>query len=262
MKQVLNLMERVHSRKSSLVIEFIRDAFFDIESNFSENIVTSYIDIVADQSLYELPVDFVMNDSIEINKDIDDYNDFQWTIQGRKLKVLVNNRDGTYSAPDTAKANGIAVKHTATGNMFVKDPTGSDSSLYDYKSGGENGFALIGDIIYTEDGYYAGGERYSYYEAIVAFTGDLATVDYSDTDTWVNVSSIASPDEFSYINADENLIQAIISHVKSSLSMDSDPALAQNHMVNSRAKASQAVVVRKGRQNARVRPARRPYSLR
>lgn len=262
MKQVLNLMERVHTRKTSLILEFIRDAFYDIESNFSENIVMSYISVVNGQSLYDLPASFVMNDSIEISKSLNDYDDYQWTIEGRKLKVLVNNRNGTYSAPSQNYTDGIAVKHTATGSMFVNDPDG-DNTVYDYASDGGSEAVHVNEIVYLAEGYSTGGDRYNYYKALVEVAlADLSTHDYLDTDTWVNVSEIASPDEFSYINADENLIQAIISHVKASLAMDSDPNLAKVHMVNSRAKASQAVVVRKGRQNARVRPARKPYSLR
>jgi len=254
MIQVLRVMEKAGSRETGVVIDAIRDAFLETESKYHENVETSYIDLVVGQKLYDLPSDFVMNAGIEISKSLANYEDYQWTIQGRKLKILKRNYDtGEFIAPDEAYTNGIAIVHTLLGMMFVYNPDG-DNTYYDHISTDTTGVA-VDEVVYVVDGHASGGERYNYYKALVIVASvDLSTVDFTDTSTWENVTEIASPDEFSYINADENLSLAIIEFVKGKLAMASDVNLGENYMKNFRDKANQAVVIRKGRGAFVARP--------
>jgi hypothetical protein len=261
MIQVLKVMEKAGSRETGVVIDNIRDAFLEIESKYHENIETNYIDLVVGQKLYDLPEGFVMNSAIEISKTLTNYEDYQWTIQGRKLKILKKSYDtGEFIAPDEALTDGIAIVHTSLGMMFVYNPEG-DATYYDYTSTGTE-TVLEDEIVYVLNGHASGGERYNYYKALAnQASADLTTVDYSDTDTWENVTEIASPDEFSYINADENLSLAIIEFVKGKIAMSSDVNLGENYMKNFRDKANQAVVIRKGRGAYVARPKNKATSF-
>jgi len=259
--QVLKVMEKSGSRETGVVIDCIRDAFLETESKYHENIEISYINLVVGKSLYDLPASFVMNSSVEISKTLTNYEDYQWTIQGRKLKILKKSYDtGEFIVPDEALANAISIKHTSLGMMFVYDPDG-DSDTYDYTSTGTE-TVLINEIVYVLDGHASGGERYNYYKALAnQASADLTTVDFSVTTTWENVTEIASPDEFSYINADENLSLAIIEFVKGKLAMPTDVNLGENYMKNFRDKANQAVVIRKGRGAYVARPKNKATSF-
>ncbi|MBC8551260.1 MAG: hypothetical protein H8D23_16565 [Candidatus Brocadiales bacterium] len=177
------------------------------------------------------------------------------------MKILKRKYDtGDFIAPDEDLTDAIAVVHTVLGMMFVYNPDG-DNTYYDHISTDTTGVA-VDEVVYVVDGHASGGERYNYYKALVIVPSvDLSTVDFSDTDTWENVTEIASPDEFSYINADGNLSLAIIEFVKGKLSSSRDVALSENYMKNFRDKANQAVVIRKGRGAYVARPKNKATSF-
>ena len=261
MIQVLKVMEKAGSKETGVVIDYIRDAFLEIESMYFENVDESYINIVSGQTLYDLPADFVMNGGIQISKSVADYENYKWTVQGRKLRLLKYDSalDG-YVAPNVSYANGILVKHTVLGKMFVYNPDGDDS-YYSVTSAETSGVAAD-DIVYVVDGHSAGGERYHYYKALTDIPStDLSVVDFSDTTTWEDVTEIASPDEFSYINADGNLALSIIEFVKSKLVEKMDMRLSEVYLRNFRAKADQSVVIRKGRRTLVISPTKRATSF-
>ena len=258
--QLLRFMEKVGSSETNFIIDLIREGFFHIQSDFPENIETSYIDIVSGTSLYDLPVDFVANDGVEISKSLPDYESYGWTIFGRQIKLLKQDTDGTYIAPTSSLSEGLAIIHSTENFLFTLNPDG-DSNEYDHISTDTTAVST-NEVVYIVDGHSAGGSRFHYYKALADVASvDLSSVDFTDTDTWEDVTQVASPNELSYINVDKNLIQALLYYVKSKLVEDTDPKLAEYRLAKMRGKATTAKTIRRGRKSMRVIP-KKIFSIR
>ena len=85
------------------------------------------------------------------------------------------------------------------------------------------------------------------------------TINFKDTDLWTDVSELTSPDEYSYINADETMCEAIIESVKSQLA-GSDVAMERHHHAKYRQRASKGMKIRGGRKR-KVNVPPKPYRI-
>jgi len=133
--QILEVLERVNSTQTNLVIKYIRNAFQELQESYYEKTKTSYINLISGVSDYNLPVDYVAlvpggtDNGIQVNDNITDSGDYRWTIVGRKLRVYKINDENQLSTPDQNYANGIAIAHTYIGYSFIRNPSG-DSNYY------------------------------------------------------------------------------------------------------------------------------------
>jgi len=133
--QVLEVMERVNSTQTNLIIRFIRNAFLELQETYYEKTKTSYISLVNGVSDYNLPADYVAlvpggsDNGIKIDDNVTDSGDYRWTIVGRKLRVYKINDEEQLGAPDESYASGIAITHTFIGFDFIYNPSG-DSTYY------------------------------------------------------------------------------------------------------------------------------------
>ncbi|MEA1999161.1 MAG: hypothetical protein U9N61_07565, partial [Euryarchaeota archaeon] len=133
--QVLEIMERVNSTQTNLIIKFIRNAFQELQEGYYEKTKTSYINLISGVSDYNLPADYVAlvpggsDNGIQINDNIVDSDDYRWTVAGRKLRIYKINSEDELGTPDESYTNGIAITHTYRGYDFIRNPSG-DSSYY------------------------------------------------------------------------------------------------------------------------------------
>jgi len=133
--QVLEVMERVNSTQTNLIINFIKNAFLELQENYYEKTKTSYISLISGISDYNLPADYVAlvpgdtDNGIKIDDNVNDSGDYRWSIVGRKLRVYKINDEERLDAPDQNYTNGISITHTYIGYDFVYSPTG-DSTYY------------------------------------------------------------------------------------------------------------------------------------
>ena len=70
--KVLELMERVGSSDTELVIAWVKDAINVLQSNYTDSLTASKQNIVKNQRDYELPVGFVSLHSVSILDTEDD----------------------------------------------------------------------------------------------------------------------------------------------------------------------------------------------
>lgn len=133
--QVLEVMERVRSTDTNLIIRYIRNAMQMLQEEYYEKTKTSYISLISGVSDYNMPLDFVAlvpggsDNGIQINKNLTDYADYRWTVVGRKLRVYKINEEDELGAPDQTYANALTITHTYRGYDFMYNPSG-DSTLY------------------------------------------------------------------------------------------------------------------------------------
>jgi hypothetical protein len=136
--QVLEVMERVNSTQTNLVIKYIRNAFLELQETYYEKTKTSYISLVSGISDYNLPADYVAlvpggsDNGIQINDNITDSGNYRWSIVGRKLRVYRINDEDQLDEPNESYTNGIAITHTFIGYDFIYNPSGNS----DYYSTG------------------------------------------------------------------------------------------------------------------------------
>ena len=74
--KVLEIMERVNSRDTNLVIAYIKDAIHQIQSSNEINTEVSKINIVADTRDYDLPAGLISIKTISV-LDTDDDNKYK-----------------------------------------------------------------------------------------------------------------------------------------------------------------------------------------
>ena len=77
--QLLELMERVRSTDTNLIIAYVKDAFQNIQELSWENVTYSYIDIINGVEDYNFPANMVSLISLNINDNANDtYNNYEW----------------------------------------------------------------------------------------------------------------------------------------------------------------------------------------
>ena len=76
--QLLELMERVRSTDTNLIIAYVKDAFQNIQELSWENVTHSYIDIINGVEDYNFPANMVSLISLNINDNANDtYNNYE-----------------------------------------------------------------------------------------------------------------------------------------------------------------------------------------
>lgn len=215
------------------ILDHIRDGFRAIELETRENVETSYINIVDGVEYYDFPVNMVKFISISIDEDIcSDYLDYRWSVSGRKIRLRKYNNDSELDVPDESLANAIIIRYTSAGYIFVHNPDG-DNTYYNFLSS-ETTAVDVDEIVFVVDGHTTGsGERFHYYKCLSAITStDLSTIDFTDTTAWEDVTEITSPDEDSYINLNDNMIDALTEYVRARLSEDREDVKMMEYREN------------------------------
>ena len=147
--KVYELMQRIGARDTNLVIAYIRDAFRSIEEISSENIESTYINIVNGVKDYHFPSDKVKLLSLKINKGIADAANYYWEDYGRFFKLWKKDYTGELIAPDSNETNGIFIEYTSTGKIFVYNQDG-DSDTYTYSTANHAEDLVLNDIVYVD----------------------------------------------------------------------------------------------------------------
>ena len=265
-KQVLNMMERLSVKDTGFILEYIRDAFTEIQELIEENeSILQYIDIVNGVELYNFPEDMIRLTSLRINDNDElSYNKEKWQFdeRGRKFVLKMKNTEGDFDTPSVSVSNGIELRYTKNPYIFVKNPDG-DSNYYDYTTA-QTSAVTVGQIVYVADGVRADyAERYHYYERKTSTLSStaLSGVDYTDTDYWTDVTELTTPDEESYINCSDTMFRAIEQYIRMKIADSGDDIqkaeyrkLRFNIDVN-KTEANRIGIMRKGK----VLP--EPYSL-
>jgi len=261
---VLELMERLRTTETNLIIAYIDDAFNEIQELSWENKVEGNIDIVSGVEDYNFPVDMIQLVSININDNGEvSYNDYNWLIEpmGRTFKLYVKDTDNDWITPNVSVTNGIELLYTKKGCVFVYNPNG-DSTIYDYTTA-ETTAVTKDEIVYVADGIrvdYA--DRYHYYKRLVSdlASTDLSEINYKDTTYWEDITEIASPDENSYINCGGDMVRVVEQYVRAKLSDNDDVKMREYRRLRFKSELARLVSNRLGA-GVRIRPPRKPYSL-
>ena len=95
-------------------------------------------------------------------------------------------------------------------------------------------------------------------DSVIALTTWEST-NFLDEDVWEDISCLTSPNEESYINADESIAQALVAYVKSKLVKD-DVAMTKEHRKEFRSRADTGTTIRGGRKLRMYSPPS-PFSL-
>jgi len=135
--QVYELMQRIGTRETNLVIAYIKDAFRAIQEISRENIAYTYIDIVNGVEDYHFPTDKVKLISLKIDTDIADASSYYWEDYGRFFKLWKRDYSGELIAPDSNEVNGVFLEYTSVGMVFVHNLEG-DSDYYSELASGES----------------------------------------------------------------------------------------------------------------------------
>lgn len=262
-KQVLNMMERLGVKNTGFVLEYIRDAFTEIQELIEEyEVVTQYINIVSGVEEYNFPDDMLRLTSFEVNDNDDlSYNDEDWQFdnRGRKFILRMKDTEGNFDTPSVNVTNGIEIRYTKRPYVFVKNPDG-DANYYDHTTAQTSG-VTVGEVVYIADGVRADyAKRYHYYERV---TSDLSSTDLSGVDYttyWTDVTELSSPDEESYINCDDTMFRAIEQYIRMKMSDNTDDIPKAEYRkrrfnIDVGRVESNRILTRKGK------VAREPYSL-
>ena len=103
--QVYELMQRIGTRDTNLVIAYIKDAFRSIEEISRENVVSTHIDIVNGVEDYQFPTDMVKLVSMKIDTGIADAADYYWEVYGRFFKLWKKDYSGELFSPNINETN-------------------------------------------------------------------------------------------------------------------------------------------------------------
>lgn len=135
--QVYELMQRIGTRDTNLVIAYIKDAFRSIEEISRENVVSTHIDIVNGVEDYQFPTDMVKLVSMKIDTNIADAADYYWEVYGRFFKLWKKDYSGELVAPNSNETDGIFLEYTSVGMIFVHNLDGN-SDYYSLLASGES----------------------------------------------------------------------------------------------------------------------------
>ena len=82
---VLEMMQRVRSKESTLIMDYIREAIREVQQTTHENKKTAYINIVAGVSEYNYPegMDTGQKIDFQVDKDVTNYSNYYWESNGR-----------------------------------------------------------------------------------------------------------------------------------------------------------------------------------
>ena len=262
--QLLELMERVRSTDTNLIIAYVKDAFQNIQELSWENVTYSYIDIINGVEDYNFPANMVSLISLNINDNANDtYNNYEWRWKnlGRTFKLYKLSTKYEWDTPDLDVSNGIELEYTTRGYVFVKNPDG-DSSYYNHTTA-ETAAVNVGEIVYITDGVRADyATRYHYYKRLSSALSstDLSEVDYTDTNLWEDVTEISNPDENAYINCGNDLINTVEQYIRAKIA-DAENDIQGYEYRTARSRVDLERTIKNRMPEVRVRPPRRPFKL-
>ncbi len=262
--QLLELMERIGTTETNLVVAYVKDAFNDIQELSRENKTEGYINIVNGVEDYNFPANMIKLIAMAVNDNGEqNYNDYEWrwVNMGRTFKLYKLNTENEWDTPDLNVTNGIELEYTTKGYVFVKNPEG-DSSYYTYTTAQTSGVS-VDEIVYVADGVRANyATRYHYYKRLVSSLSstDLSGVDYTDTTYWEDVTEISSPDEYAYVNCGNDLIMMVEQYIRAKLA-DKNNDVQLYEYRNIRARKELEKTIKNRMPEVRVKPPRYPFKL-
>ena len=148
--QVYELMQRIGTRDTNLVIAYIKDAFRSIEEISRENVVSTHIDIVNGVEDYQFPTDMVKLVSMKIDTGIADAADYYWEVYGRFFKLWKKDYSGELVAPNSNETNGIFLEYTSVGMVFVHDLDGDSDYYSELASGGSQALTQDTSVVFLD----------------------------------------------------------------------------------------------------------------
>lgn len=219
--QVIDIMHRARIEDIGMIVEFIKDAYLEIQRLSAENEVEGYISIVSGVEDYHFPAGMVNLKSFNVNDNDDDsYNEenWAWEVLGRNFKLYMLDAEGLWSAPTISVTDGIELRYTTKGYSFVYNPDG-DATYYDHKVSDGTVTLVTDEVVFVDEAERADYGQVGYYYKYIGTgeSADLSATNFKDTTAFTDVTEVTSPDSDSYLGGDEQLWNAVFMFVKAKI---------------------------------------------